>query len=87
MNNSEMKYIIIHDFPYYYHIMKTTYVNVPHVSDQLTTKQSLGSILTPFLHKVCQRHGDTKLSAFFGLAEEEFLQQRACFDKNKPNLL
>lgn len=33
MNNSEMKSILIHDFPYYHHVMETTYVNVPHVSD------------------------------------------------------
>lgn len=33
MNNSEMKCIIIHYFPYYQHIMETTYVNVPRVSD------------------------------------------------------
>lgn len=33
MNNGEMKCILIHDFPYYHHIMETTYENAPHVPD------------------------------------------------------
>lgn len=58
-----MECIIIHYFPYYYHITEATYVNAPEVSNQSTTKQFLGSIFTPFLQKGYLRHGDTKLLA------------------------
>lgn len=46
-----MKCILIHNFPYYYHPMEATYVNVPEVSDQSTTRQFLGSVFTHLLQK------------------------------------